>query len=227
MSELVDSVRSVQVGAAEQGLSATYGNSRHFYLSFKRLLDLFTVISTAPVTIPLILVLAVLVQTGGGRAIYRQRRLGMHGRSFYIWKLRTMVPDADSKLESFLAENPEARAEWNETQKLRRDPRITPLGRFLRKTSLDELPQLFNVLMGEMSLVGPRPMMPEQRAYYPGTAYFSVRPAPRPQDPGQDRRGCGAWNRCLGRDQKGPTENPGRLRDAAGGDQDGPAREGP
>ncbi len=80
------------------------------------------------------------------------------------------------RLQAYLAQNPKARAEWDATQKLKDDPRVTRLGRLLRKTSIDELPQLWNVVRGEMSLVGPRPMMISQRALYPGTAYYSLRP---------------------------------------------------
>jgi lipopolysaccharide/colanic/teichoic acid biosynthesis glycosyltransferase len=87
-----------------------------------------------------------------------------------------MVHDADARREDHLAQHPAARAGWNRTQKLRNDPRITPIGRVLRKSSLDELPQLWNVLKGEMSLVGPRPMMPSQAGLYPGTAYYALRP---------------------------------------------------
>lgn len=143
---------------------------------FKRILDLALVLVTAPFSVPLILVLALLVMTDGSRPFYTQTRVGRNGRTFRLWKLRTMVPDADRILEAYLARNPAARLEWDATQKLRQDPRVTRVGRFLRKTSLDELPQLFNVLNGTMSLVGPRPMMVEQKAFYPGTAYYRLRP---------------------------------------------------
>jgi exopolysaccharide production protein ExoY len=93
-----------------------------------------------------------------------------------MWKLRSMVKNADQRLEAYLATNPEARAEWDSTQKLRDDPRVTLFGRIMRKTSLDELPQIWNVLKGDMSLVGPRPMMLEQQALYPGLAYYKLRP---------------------------------------------------
>ena len=102
--------------------------------------------------------------------------MGRGGQFYKIWKLRSMVPDADQKLESHLADDPAARAEWDETQKLKNDPRITAFGRFLRRSSLDELPQLWNVLRGDMSLVGPRPMMPSQVTLYPGQGL--LRPAP-------------------------------------------------
>ena len=113
--------------------------------------------------------------TAAGR-FYRQARVGRGGRIYRIWKLRSMVMNADQKLEAHLAADPAARAEWDETQKLKRDPRITRFGRLIRKSSLDELPQLWNVLIGDMSLVGPRPMMPDQRALYPGRAYYALRP---------------------------------------------------
>jgi lipopolysaccharide/colanic/teichoic acid biosynthesis glycosyltransferase len=142
----------------------------------KRLIDLVLVILAAPVVVPVIAVLALIVGVGGGKPFYTQIRVGKNGRHFRMWKLRSMVIDADSRMERHLAANPEARREWDETQKLRDDPRITAFGRFLRKSSLDELPQLWNVLRGDMSLVGPRPMMPSQQLLYPGDAYYRLRP---------------------------------------------------
>jgi lipopolysaccharide/colanic/teichoic acid biosynthesis glycosyltransferase len=143
---------------------------------FKRALDVVAVLVTAPASAAVILILALLVLMAGGRPFYFQDRVGRGDRVFRLWKLRTMVPDAEARLEAHLAADPAARAEWDRTQKLKDDPRITPVGRILRKTSLDELPQLWNVLKGDMSLVGPRPMMPCQRTLYPGQAYFRLRP---------------------------------------------------
>lgn len=152
-------------------------STKSFYAAYaKRLLDIFWVIATAPITVPLIAVLALLVSLDGHRPFYSQTRVGRGGRTFSLLKLRTMVPDAEQRLESCLKADPDARSEWNATQKLKRDPRITRIGRILRKTSLDELPQLWNILRGDMSVVGPRPMMEDQKRLYPGVAYFRMRP---------------------------------------------------
>ncbi|APG48207.1 Sugar transferase involved in lipopolysaccharide synthesis [Phaeobacter porticola] len=143
----------------------------------KRLLDIVLVLLTLPISLPLILMAALALMYEGGNPFYTQDRLGQRGRLFSILKLRTMVCNADQLLESHLARDPALRREWDETQKLKNDPRITPVGRFLRTTSLDELPQLWNVLMGQMSLVGPRPMMPDQLPLYgDATAYFDLKP---------------------------------------------------
>lgn len=142
----------------------------------KRGLDIAIVIAAAPVALVLIALLCPLIMLDGGKPFFRQARVGRRGHIFHMLKLRSMVRDAEQRLEAHLAANPESRQEWDETQKLRCDPRITAVGRFIRKSSLDELPQLWNVLKGEMSIVGPRPMMPSQRPLYPGTAYFALRP---------------------------------------------------
>lgn len=143
----------------------------------KRVLDLVLVTLASPFALLLIGVCAVLLWIEGGTPFYRQPRLGKDGNRFSILKLRTMVRDADRLLETYLDANPEMRAEWETLQKLRHDPRITPIGAFLRKTSLDELPQLWNVLRGEMSLVGPRPMLIEQLTMYGNPEhYFALRP---------------------------------------------------
>jgi len=115
---------------------------------------------------PLMLAVAWLVSKDGGPAMFGHRRIGADGRPFVCLKFRSMVVDADEALERLLAEDADARAEWAATRKLRNDPRITGVGRFLRRSSLDELPQLFNVLRGEMSLVGPRPIVDDEVAFY-------------------------------------------------------------
>lgn len=143
---------------------------------FKRLFDVAAVVASSVIVVPLVGLLALLVALDGSTPFYLSDRVGRRGKTFRMLKLRTMVPDADLMLEDYLSRNAEARLEWNSTQKLKSDPRITRIGRFLRKTSLDELPQLWNVFRGDMSLVGPRPMMPSQRALYQGKAYYALRP---------------------------------------------------
>jgi len=142
----------------------------------KIIFDWLLVLASLPVVLPLVAILAVLVALDGAAPFYRQRRVGRGGKIFHLLKIRTMVPNAEGILQDYLAQNPEARREWDRNQKLRNDPRITRLGCFLRKSSIDELPQLWNVLRGNMSLIGPRPMMLDQRARYPGTAYYHLRP---------------------------------------------------
>lgn len=138
--------------------------------------DLVLVVLSSVFVVPLVLILALCVALDGHNPFYWQYRVGRNGRTFRLWKLRTMVPNADEKLEAYLEADPEARHEWDTRRKLKRDPRITRVGRLLRKSSADELPQLLNVLKGEMSLVGPRPMMEAQREMYPGKAYYRLRP---------------------------------------------------
>jgi lipopolysaccharide/colanic/teichoic acid biosynthesis glycosyltransferase len=163
--------------AAGHGGTDQHPRRRGLYRNlFKRALDVAAVTLALPVVAPLILGLALVVRRDGGPAFYSQLRVGKGGRHFRMWKLRSMVADADARFAAYLDANPEARREWDTTQKLKRDPRITAFGAFLRKSSLDELPQLFNVLAGDMSLVGPRPMMLNQQAMYPGQAYFALRP---------------------------------------------------
>jgi undecaprenyl-phosphate galactose phosphotransferase len=128
---------------------------------------------------PLLALVAVKIRLfDGGQVIFAHTRVGRHGRLFPCYKFRTMVANSAEVLAELLAKDPVARAEWERDRKLRCDPRITPLGRLLRKTSLDELPQLINVVRGEMSLVGPRPVVPDELELY-GAAriyYLQVRP---------------------------------------------------
>jgi exopolysaccharide production protein ExoY len=144
--------------------------------SVKRWLDVAFVAMALPFVVPVVLVLAFALRASGQSPFFSQDRVGKDGRVFKLWKLRTMVPDAEQRLRAHLQSDATARAEWEAYQKLSRDPRITEFGQFLRKSSLDELPQLLNVLLGDMSLVGPRPMMVDQQELYPGTAYYALRP---------------------------------------------------
>jgi Undecaprenyl-phosphate galactose phosphotransferase WbaP len=136
-------------------------------LRLKRACDLCLGLGLALAALPLFLGLALCIRLDSpGAAIFRQTRIGQGGRPFTLFKFRTMRKDADSFLSAYLKKHPESAEEWASTRKLRSDPRITRLGRFLRRTSLDELPQILNVLRGEMSLVGPRPIVQEEVALY-------------------------------------------------------------
>ena len=157
-------------------IEATDGFSKLYRRFGKRIFDVVLVLLAAPFVVPLVLLIALLVSLDGHNPFYVQNRVGRHGRIFRIYKLRTMIPNAKASLSAYLARNSEARQEWEINQKLRHDPRVTRLGQFLRNTSLDELPQLLNVLKGDMSLVGPRPMMIEQMPLYPDQAYYLLRP---------------------------------------------------
>jgi lipopolysaccharide/colanic/teichoic acid biosynthesis glycosyltransferase len=148
------------------------------YRLLKRMFDILVAGNILLISAPLWGPGAALCRMTGTRAMFSHSRVGKHGRTFQCYKFRTMVPDAERVLSAYLAHNIEARAEWARDQKLRNDPRVTRLGRFLRATSLDELPQLINVLKGDMTLVGPRPVVHEELERY-GEAladYLSVRP---------------------------------------------------
>jgi Undecaprenyl-phosphate galactose phosphotransferase WbaP len=133
-------------------------------LRIKRVFDLVVTVAAGALVSPLILVLALLVylESRGGPVFYKDRRMGQDSRLFSCVKFRTMMPDAEELLQRILEEDAELREEYTKYHKLRNDPRVTRIGRFLRKTSLDELPQIWNVLRGEMSLVGPRPYLPRE-----------------------------------------------------------------
>jgi Undecaprenyl-phosphate galactose phosphotransferase WbaP len=128
---------------------------------------------------PLLMCLVFLLKlTGHDPVVFSQERVGFEGRPFRCLKFRTMVFNADELLQEYISSNPEARSEWENARKLRNDPRVTSLGKFLRKTSMDELPQLINVLAGDMSFVGPRPIVAEEISRYGDKIreYTSVQP---------------------------------------------------
>ena len=148
----------------------------------KRCVDILVALSAILLTLPLMGAITVLLYCSGGSPIFSHERVGFGGRKFRCLKFRTMVPDAGTLLADLFAERPDLEEQWTTRRKLADDPRITPLGRFLRQSSLDELPQLFNVLRGDMSCVGPRPVTEEELEHYgPSNRGVSVGP------PGPDR----------------------------------------
>lgn len=161
------------------GRTATQDLTTTFRPAAKRGMDILGAGLLLLLCLPVFLVIAALVRMDGGRVFYAHERVGRGGRLFGCLKFRSMVPDADRRLAALLDRDPIARAEWEATRKLKNDPRVTWIGRLLRATSLDELPQLINVLKGDMSLVGPRPVqVAELAAYYGASAqyYLAVRP---------------------------------------------------
>lgn len=146
--------------------------------SAKVLIDLIGAASLILVLSPLLLAIAVLVKFDGGPVFYAHPRVGAGKRRFHCLKFRSMTRDSDAVLAHVLRTDAVAAIEWGATQKLRHDPRVTPIGNLLRKTSLDELPQLFNVLRLEMSLVGPRPIVDNEVEHYGNNIayYYAMRP---------------------------------------------------
>ena len=145
----------------------------------KRAIDLFVALAGGLLISPLLILIALFVKLDSpGRVFYGHTRIGQGGRKFKAWKFRSMVEDADRALEEYLAKRPDLREEWERDHKLKNDPRVTRVGRILRKLSLDELPQLWNVIKGEMSLVGPRPIVQEELTKYgdKGALYLKVKP---------------------------------------------------
>ena len=136
-------------------------------LRLKRCLDVCLTAACCLAGLPVFALLALCIRLDSkGPVLFTQRRIGRDGKAFYVYKFRTMQVDAEAALQGYLAQHPEAVAEWEASQKLKNDPRITRVGHFLRRTSLDELPQLINVLRGEMSVVGPRPIVPDEVEKY-------------------------------------------------------------
>jgi lipopolysaccharide/colanic/teichoic acid biosynthesis glycosyltransferase len=144
----------------------------------KRCLDILLSVLLLPLAALVSLPIACLVVLNGGSPIYGHLRVGWNGKHFRCYKFRTMVTRAEDELQTILDEDPAARLQWLERFKLENDPRVTPIGRFLRRTYLDEIPQIWNVLRGEMSWVGPRPVIPIELAKYGSQvfAYFACRP---------------------------------------------------
>jgi Undecaprenyl-phosphate galactose phosphotransferase WbaP len=144
----------------------------------KRLFDISVSALLLLLLSPLFAYLIVRIKTDGGPAFFAHERIGLDGKPFPCYKFRTMVPNAAEVLERLLRENEQARREWDETFKLKEDPRVTKIGAFLRRTSLDELPQLWNVLIGQMSLVGPRPIVEAELERYGDDAFYYLEARP-------------------------------------------------
>jgi len=146
----------------------------------KRIFDVIFSICVIIITLPITVSIAIIIKlTDGGNIIYGHERVGKNGKKFKVLKFRSMYMDADKKLKEILENDSRAREEWEQNFKLKNDPRVTPIGKFLRKTSLDELPQFINVLKGEMSVVGPRPVTEEElKNFYKEKAiiYEKVKP---------------------------------------------------
>lgn len=173
--EVADVPRRTSWQVAE---SDSFDDARPALLA-KRLIDIAGALFFFTAFLPLFLLIALGVRlTSQGPIFYSQERIGRHGRSFRFHKFRSMVVNSEEVFNSFLDSDHEARSQWEQYQKLERDPRITWFGWFIRRTSLDELPQMWNVLKGDMSLVGPRPCMPGQKNLYGPhwAAYCAVRP---------------------------------------------------
>jgi exopolysaccharide production protein ExoY len=171
MNSLAETRRVLRL--ASDGLPVPIG------MTPKRVIDIVLALSGIVLLAPLLIICYVLtVITSPGPAVFRHRRVGFNGKHFDCLKFRTMVTDAPERLQRLLESDPAAAAEWTKNRKLRHDPRVTPIGDILRKSSLDELPQLFNVLRGDMSIVGPRPVTDEELERYKSSigAYLACRP---------------------------------------------------
>ena len=161
-------------------LGKTYQKKRYFYFGCKRVFDILCSIIGLVALVPICLCVKIAyISQGDFHSIfYKQTRLGKHGKKIQIFKLRTMVPNAEEILQNWLNHNPEKREEYLRDRKIENDPRITKIGNFLRKTSLDEFPQFINVFKGDMSLIGPRPVVPDEIKKYRKNKkkFLSMRP---------------------------------------------------
>jgi len=170
-------IDSRPVAGSHRGEAAPASTFR--YRVLKRTMDIFLVLAASPLILLVVgIVAAIVALSSPGPIFYSHRRIRKNGAFFSMWKFRTMCLNSAEILEEYLAANPQARAEWNKAHKLRHDPRITPVGAFLRKYSLDEIPQFWNVLMGQMTLVGPRPIVAAEVEKYADNfgCYCRVKP---------------------------------------------------
>lgn len=175
-----------KMSAAELTLGLV-SQSKHY--AWKRLFDLAIGVPLAIIALPIVAIAAlVVVITSGWPPFYGARRVGLNGHEFSMWKLRTMVRDADKVLRHWQEQNPELAEEYRSNFKIKDDPRITPFGKFLRRTSIDELPQLWSVIKGDMSLVGPRPYYESELVAFPGAYDLITRVRPGLTGPWQGQQ---------------------------------------
>lgn len=159
----------------QESLPLSSQSLRIRHLPIKRIFDLMFSLAALTFGFPLYFLIALMIKyTSKGNVFYYQTRIGRGGKAFRCYKFRTMYHDADQRLSTLLKESPSARKEWGETRKLKNDPRVTSLGKFLRKTSLDELPQFYNVLKGNLSIVGPRPVVQEEINQFFGVKAYKI-----------------------------------------------------
>lgn len=171
-------VELVASSAAEPGAYAPEAASERTAYFGKRLFDIVGAIALTVVGLPLIAIVAICIRVSGSPVIFSHTRIGLDRKPFRCYKFRSMVPNAEERLQKLLETCPATLQEWRTNHKLRNDPRVTPFGRFLRRSSLDELPQLWNVIKGDMSLVGPRPIVADELERYGNKAhmYASTKP---------------------------------------------------
>ncbi|UCD98877.1 MAG: undecaprenyl-phosphate galactose phosphotransferase WbaP [Chloroflexota bacterium] len=159
-------IKTMDLGSVS-GLKVEWSLFSTFWSFIKRSIDIILVLSGGLLIAPMLIMLGLIVKIdSNGSIFYGHTRIGKGKKKFKAWKFRTMVPNADKLLQEYLEKDPDLRKEWESSYKLRKDPRITRVGRILRKLSLDELPQIWNVLVGEMSLVGPRPIIEDEIKCY-------------------------------------------------------------
>lgn len=176
--------------SSEQGSGRLPRYEQPSYRFLKRTADIFLSAFALIILFPVFFIISMVIIKGdGGPIFFKQRRLGQNGQTFWIYKFRSMRKDAEKVLAEILAKDPEARKEFETTYKLKNDPRIIPGGKFLRASSLDELPQLLNVLKGEMSLVGPRPIVEKELSMFGDRTEMYLRMKP----------GCAGLWQCSGR----------------------------
>lgn len=163
------SLGGIRIGEPSQPIGGTW----------KRVLDLAVAgLALIPALILMLVATIMIKMSMEGPVLFKHKRVGFNGKPFFCYKLRTMVCDGDRVLAEYLRDHPEAEREWRESRKLKRDPRVTFVGEMLRKSSIDELPQLFNVIRGDMSCVGPRPIVTDELSHYGSAAalYMRMRP---------------------------------------------------